>query len=158
MHREITSEQMRQLVEAALASRLACSEPNLPNSYLAPRVVSCDGPRLQLELAFDTKSWMSNPMGIVHGGMTAVMLDTSMGLVCWSLCSHGTPTISMTVNYTRPVPLNRTVHVRARMVVFGRTSSQLSAELYLPEAPDRVLAFGTGVYITRDGADSGARG
>ena len=153
MHRELTTEQFQAAVEQALQNRLSGPKRNLPGMGLAPHFVRCDGPSLQLEVAYETKTWMSNPMGVLHGGMTAVLLDTSMGIVCCSLCGHGTPTISMTVNYTRPVPLDRTVHVRVRIVVFGRTSSQLTAALFLPKEPDRILAFATGVYSTKADAD-----
>ncbi len=148
MHTHITTEQMRTMAEYVLP-RSAEQGNNLPGMGLAPRFVACDGEQLQLELCYDTKPWMSNPMGVVHGGVIAILLDNSMGTLCSCLCHKGTPTISMTLNYPRPVPLNATVHVRAHMLVFGRTSSQLTAQLFLPEEPERVLAYATGVYSTK---------
>ena len=153
MHKELSTQEFQQAVERAIQSRLAGPHQNLPGTDLTFRFVRCDGPGLWLELAYETRPWMSNPMHVVHGGMTAVLLDSTMGVLCCSLCGHGTPTISMTVNYTRPVPLERTVHVRTNMVVFGRTSSQLTAQLFLPEEPERVLAFATGVYSTKADAE-----
>ena len=153
MRKELSTQEFQQAVERAIQSRLAGPHRNLPGTDLTFRFVRCDGPGLWLELAYETRPWMSNPMHVLHGGMTAVLLDSTMGVLCCSLCGHGTPTISMTVNYTRPVPLERTVHVRTNLVVFGRTSSQLTAQLFLPEEPERVLAFATGVYSTKADAE-----
>ena len=152
MHINITTEQMCAMV-AQILPHSAEQNKNLPGTNLAPRFVACDAEQLRLELAYDTKSWMSNPMGVVHGGVIAILLDNSMGTLCKCLCQGSTPTISMTLNYPRPVPLNATVHTRAHMVVFGRTSSQLTAEIFLPDEPDRVLAYATGVYSTREHCD-----
>ena len=149
MRKEITTQQLYELVEKLLARRKACPDANLPNTNLNPRLVGCDGPKLQLELAFDTKPWMTNPRGVVHGGIIAVLLDNSMGTTCSTLCGQVTPTISLNINYARPVPLNRTVVVRTQMMMLGRTSSQVSAQLYLPEEPERILVFGTGIYSTK---------
>ena len=77
MHRELTTEQFQAAVEQALQNRLSGPNRNLPGMGLAPHFVRCDGPSLQLEVAYETKTWMSNPMGVLHGGMTAVLLDTS---------------------------------------------------------------------------------
>ena len=152
MQTNVTTEQLRAWADQLLLQRSALRR-SLPGLNLFPRFVDCDGPRLQLALAFDTKPWMSNPMGVVHGGVTAILMDTAMGILCCCLCGSSTPTISMTLNYPRPIPLNATVHIRSQLVVFGRTSSQVQAELFLPEAPDRVLAFATGVYSTKDRRD-----
>lgn len=153
MHAEITTQQLR----ARAGQLLLHSSPlgrSLPGLDLFPRLVDCDGDRLEMELAYDTMPWMANPMGVVHGGVTAILLDTSMGVLCSCLCSSHTPTISMTLNYARPVPLRAAVHIRARLAVLGRTSSQVRSELFLPEEPGRVLAFATGVYSTKGSRDS----
>ena len=152
MHIQITDEQMRDMA-AHILPRSAELNQNLPGMHLNPSFVSCNGEQLRIELSYHTEPWMSNPMGKVHGGVIAILLDNSMGILCSCLCHGGTPTISMTLNYPRPVPLNATVHTRAHMVVFGRTSSQLTAELFLPEDPDRVLAYATGVSSTREPRD-----
>ena len=149
MHTHVTSQQMRETVEHSVAHHMSPADPSQPNTGLAPRVVSSDAQRLQMEFAFDVFPWMSNAAGVVHGGVLATIMDNAMGLTCHSLAGVNAPTISMTLNYARPVPPSATVHVRARIAVFGRTSAQVSAELFLPEEPDRVLVFGTGVYYTK---------
>ena len=109
-----------------------------------------DGPAGSLLFSCHTDESMSNPLGIVHGGITAALVDTCMGVTCAAQCGGApTPTITMTVNYARPVPLNADVLVRTRTVRVGNTSGQLSAEVFLAEAPDEVLVTATGVYAIK---------
>lgn len=151
MHKDLTPQKLRQLAETALATYLLrISDATQFSADLAPRLVGCSCDPVQLEMAFDTKPWMTNPTGVLHGGVVATFLDNAMGLSCSCLCDcRHTPTISMTVHYARPTPLNTTIHIKTQMVMFGRTSSQLSAQLYLPQEPDRVLVFASGVYSTK---------
>lgn len=149
MHKDLTPQKLRELAEHALATYLCIPHATQFSADLAPRLVDCSCNPVQLEMAFDTKPWMTNPMGVLHGGVVAAFLDNAMGLTCSCLCDCDTPTISMTVHYARPTPLNTTIHIKAQLVMFGRTSSQLSAQLYLPQEPERVLAFASGVYSTK---------
>ena len=93
---------------------------------------------------------MSNPMGIVHGGVTASLVDSCMGVTCGAHagCTF-TPTITMTVNYARPVPLDTDIQVRTRTVRIGGSSGQMSAEVFPAGRPDELLATATGVYAIR---------
>ncbi len=93
---------------------------------------------------------MSNPLGIVHGGITAALLDTCMGVTCSAQCGRAaTPTVTLTVNYVRPVPLDAQLRVRTRTVRIGRSTGQLSAEVSPAGRPDEVFATATGVYAIR---------
>ena len=56
-----------------------------------------------------------------------------------------TPTITMTVNYARPVPLDAELRVRTRTVRVGTASGQLWAEVALAERPDEPLVTASGV-------------
>lgn len=112
-----------------------------------------------LLFACRTDASMSNPLGIVHGGITAALVDTCMGITCAAQCDGApTPTITMTVNYARPVPLEADVQVRVRTVRIGASSGQLSAEMFLAGAPEEILVTATGVYAVKrsDGAPGAA--
>lgn len=149
MSRTTTTQKLKTLIQEALDSLPKPSDLSQPNLYFAPRLVRCDGPTLTVELEYDTKPWMSNPMGVVHGGILASMLDTSMGLTCHGIAQIHTPTISMHIHYARPVPLNQTVRVRTTAFMAGSTTIQLQAQLYLPHEPERVLVAASGIYFCR---------
>ena len=113
-------------------------------------LVDKDGAPGSLLFSCRTDQSMSNPMGIVHGGVTASLVDTCMGITCAAQCGEApTPTITMTVNYARPVPLDADILVRARTVRVGHTSGQMSAEVFLAERPEEILALATGVYAIK---------
>ena len=109
-----------------------------------------DGPAGSLLFSCRTDASMCNPLGIVHGGVTAALVDTCMGITCAAQCgSTGTPTITMTVNYARPVPLDAQLRVRTRTVRIGRSTGQLSAEVSPADHPEEILATATGVFSIR---------
>ena len=109
-----------------------------------------DGPAGSLLFACRTDSSMANPLGIVHGGVTAALVDTCMGVTCSAQCARAaTPTVTMTVNYARPVPLDADIRVRVRTVRIGASSAQMSAEVFLPERPEEPLVTASGVYAIR---------
>lgn len=149
MSRKATTQELKSALEEALNTLPNPHDLSQPNLYLCPRLVDCNGSTLTVELEYDTKSWMSNPMGVVHGGILASMLDTSMGLTCHGIVQIHTPTISMNIHYARPVPLNQTVRVRTTAFMAGSTTIQLQAQLYLPAEPERILVSASGIYDCR---------
>ncbi len=149
MHRNLTTPQLQEIAENMIAHRIRTQDENLPGTHLLPTLYGCDGPSGSLSLAYETRPWMRNPMGVVHGGVVAILLDNAMGIT--STCFYGqpTPTITLTINYARPVPLNTTVVVRTRTAVHGRTTAHLTAEIFLPDHPEDILVSGSGVYYAR---------
>lgn len=148
MHKELTTEQLSAALDRILAFRCDGVDPAQLNLRFCPTVESCDGPSRSMVLRFRTYEWMSNPMGFTHGGMITAMLDASMGTLCSSFCGELTPTISMTTNYCRMVPLGIEVLVLVRVFHLGSTSAQMAAEMYLPGEEHRPLATATGVFYT----------
>lgn len=145
----ITTPDLTQAVQNALERLVSSCAPDQPNLYPCPRLVSCDGPSLTIELEHDTKPWMANPMGIVHGGVLATILDNAMGITCRCLYNHFCPTISMNVTYSRPVPISETIRLRVEVILAGSTTAQLQALIYLPSQPNRILVSATGVYCSQ---------
>ena len=146
---QLTTEELRRRALAFLDYRARENPETLTDPSINLTLVDCDGPSGSLVLEYPTKPWMANVWGVVHGGVSATLVDTCMGVTCGVQCGLITPTISMTVNYARPVPLNTTVRVRTRTVRCGATSGQMSAEMYLPDRPDQLLVTATGAYSTK---------
>lgn len=146
MYKELTSEQLSAAVNRTLSFRNQGIDPNVPNLRFCAALEDCDGSSLSIMLRFHTYPWMANPNNVTHGGMIASILDSSMGTLCAALYSTIPPTISMTINYARPVPLDADVLVHVWATYTGGTSAQLSAEMYLPGEPKDPLATSIGVY------------
>lgn len=143
---ELTTQQMRQQAQITLSSLAKHNRGEWPLICGVPQLVDCDGPSGSLTLAYHTLPQMSNALGIVHGGVTATMLDNCMGITSCVMAGHITPTVTITVNYAKPVPLDATIHVRTRTVSKGRTTVHLLAEIFLSSHPDEALVSATGVY------------
>lgn len=121
------------------------------NAMLNARFVSCDYERKTVLIAMDTQSWMTNPSRMVHGGITASILDFTMGLLA-RYCTTGymTPTISMDVSYLRPVPLEKTVMVEAQITMAGFSVCHVTAKAWAEGAEEKILATSSGAYyVTR---------
>jgi len=150
MTKTISNEELRR--NAAEFIRLRAESPARawPRFGKDLLLVDEDGPAGSLLFSSRTDASMANPLGIVHGGITASLVDTCMGITCAAQCGGAaTPTITMTVNYARPVPLDADVLVRTRTVRVGNSSGQLSAELFLAGKPEELLVTATGAYAVR---------
>lgn len=121
------------------------------NGMLGAEFVSCDYETKTLRVAMDTQDWMTNPSQMVHGGVTASLLDFTMGLLA-RYCGTGymTPTISMEVSYLRPAPLNRRIYVEAQATMAGFTICHATAKAWAEGTPEKPIATASGAYyITR---------
>ncbi|MBD5098195.1 MAG: PaaI family thioesterase [Clostridiales bacterium] len=146
----ISSGELRRRAAEFIAQRAQSNARAWPRIGKDIALVNEDGPAGSLLFSCHTDDSMSNPLGIVHGGVTASLVDTCMGVTCTAQCGGvPTPTVTMTVNYARPVPLNADILVRTRTIRIGSTSGQMSAEVFLAGKPEEVLAAATGVYAIK---------
>ena len=146
---KLTNEEMRRRAESFLKYRAEGTPSAMPDPSADLTLIDCDGPTGSLVLGYETKPWMANIWGVVHGGVTATLVDTCMGITCGVQCNAITPTISMTVDYARPIPLNTGIVVRTRTIRCGATVGHVSAEVYLADDPGQLLAAASGAYCTK---------
>ena len=149
MQKPISTQDLAARMTAILSAPLVQGgDPAQPNLTFHSALDSCDGSSLTVTYRVRTYRWMCNPNGVVHGGVAATMMDNHMGLLTRALTGNFTPTITMTVNYARPIPLETELLITAHAVTLGRTTAQLTAQLAEAAAPDRVLVSACGVYHT----------
>lgn len=148
MGKELTTEQLKQTLTTFLQARCEGIDPEQLNLRFCPTLESCDGNQRCATFRFHTYPWMSNPMGVTHGGIVTAILDASMGVLCTAFYNQMTPTITMTTNYCLPVPLNADVLVQVQVSHTGGTSAQLSARMYAADELRKPLATASGVYYT----------
>lgn len=154
---QLETQEMRRRTQAFLALRAEKTPQGMPDPAADLTLLDCDGPSGSLVLGYETKPWMANVWGVVHGGVAATLVDTCMGITCGVQCGYITPTVSMTVNYARPVPLNASVEVRTRTIRCGATSGQMYAEVYPTGQPDKLLLTASGAYCTKPNDLSGGK-
>ena len=157
MAHQLTTQELRRRTLAFLQLRAREIPPGMPDPSADLTLLDCDGPSGSLTLGYATKPWMANVWGVVHGGVTAALVDSCMGITCGIQCGLITPTISMTINYARPVPLDASIVVRTRTVRCGATAGHIEAEVYPAGQPETLLVTASGAYSTKPNNLSGGR-
>lgn len=104
----------------------------------------------EVAFAVSTQPTFANPMGAVHGGICATLLDSAMGCAVHSTLPAGSSytTLEIKVNYTasasveghRLTATGRTVHV-------GRSTATAEGEVRDEEG--RLIAHGTTTCLVR---------
>ena len=89
-----------------------------------------------------------NPLGSVHGGVVATLLDCATGCAVQSVLPPGLgyTTLDLTTKYLRPVTL-RTGRVTVEGQVLSRGARTALAEARLSDAGGRLLAYATSTCL-----------
>lgn len=106
------------------------------NGRLKTSLLECDDREKTLSLSFPLESWEVNGLGTLHGGILSTMMDLAMSMVVYCFSRQTIPpTISMTTNYVRPVPMKEgTVQITARLTSLGKRTATAYCEASLPES------------------------
>ena len=83
--------------------------------------------------------------GFAHGGIIAVVLDEAMGKLSRLSDEHAV-TAEMSVEYKRPVPIDKTIHVEGWQEKEKGRNRFRTAEIR--DAQGNLLARGTGRFVT----------
>jgi uncharacterized protein (TIGR00369 family) len=97
------------------------------------------------------EEWMSNPAGVVHGGMAATILDTVLTLAIVSKLPKGktAQTIQMNLHYVRPLFPNGKIALAEGLAVHvGSTIG--TAEGRLLNADGKLVAHGSATLAVMD--------
>lgn len=95
-----------------------------------------------VEFEFTVRNDMTNPVGMLHGGVTAGMIDNCIGVNFYVLgLDYFYPTINLNIEYFSGAKEGETVLVKTQVVKQGRTIINLRAEVTNQQG--KVLAFAT---------------
>jgi len=149
--KEVTQEELERGLKETCARLIEMSKGTVW-ADMRPELVSCDVNERTCVVAFEVQPWMGNPVGVLHGGMMATAMDIAMGMgtIFWSDGCF-TPSISLQVNYARPVPLGKRLLVRGKVDHAGRTMCCASGTAWAEDTPDKTAATATGVYFVDRG-------
>jgi|SRR5882672_2670741 len=95
------------------------------------------------KVSFDLKDFMFNPQGTLHGGVTAFVLDISMGHLLFKKGGPGT-TLEMKIQYIKPARSGR-LTATGRFLRQGRGISYLRSEL--TDDKGELVAFATSTWM-----------
>lgn len=116
------------------------------NGRMQGELVSCDEANQSITLRYPVQDWQVNGLGTLHGGMISTMMDLtmSMAIYCYSRQTIP-PTITMTVNFLRPVPIEDGVHIMAHVTSIGKRNATAYCEAIVP-GTGKVAATAVGTY------------
>jgi len=79
---------------------------------------------------FTVRKEMTNPVGTLHGGVIAAMIDDCMGVTFFVMgLEYFYPTINLNIDYFNPTGEGKTVFVRTQVVKQGKTIINMKAEV-----------------------------
>nr|WP_320058016.1 PaaI family thioesterase [uncultured Bacteroides sp.] len=79
---------------------------------------------------FIVRKEMTNPVGMLHGGVIAAMIDDCIGVTSFIMgLEYFYPTINLYVDYFNPTNEGKTVLVRTQVVKKGKTIINMKAEV-----------------------------
>jgi uncharacterized protein (TIGR00369 family) len=122
------------------------AEGRLPGPPIAEllsfRLVEAESGRVVFAATPDARHY--NPLGTVHGGYVATLLDSCMSCAVQSMLEtgYGYTTVELKVNFVRPLTTH-TGEVRAEGKIIHCGRQVGTAEGRLTDAQDRLLAHGT---------------
>lgn len=86
---------------------------------------------------------MTNPYGFAHGGALVTLLDTCMGIACFTVGKR-VVTLELKTNYLRPAPQGCKVHAVSQLLHNGKTTLVVRGDILNEE--EQVLATATATF------------
>ena len=102
-------------------------------------ILSMDKDKCQVKLTITKHSL--NPYGIVHGGLTFALGDTSMGVLCHNL-GNDVVTLDANINYLKPGKGNYLI-ATAKLIKMGKTTCVLATEIFDEKSDLIAVMYGT---------------
>ncbi|MGD9702038.1 MAG: PaaI family thioesterase [Acidimicrobiia bacterium] len=98
----------------------------------------------RVAFTLETRPELGNPLGTVHGGIAATLLDSAMGCAVHSLLRAGEryTTLDLHVHYVRAIPLEPG-RITATGSIVHRGGRTATAEGRIVDAAGRLMAHGT---------------
>ena len=115
-----------QVFRASIGKKLEGAPPF--TEWLDGRIISCDTG--EIEMTYRVRPEMSNPTGLLHGGMQAAVIDDLIGMTAATLGEDGFMlSIDLHVNFLGKIPVGQTIKARAKIVRSGRRIAHAVCEI-----------------------------
>ena len=116
---------------------------NSPSNYmnwLKPTLISAE--RGELHCSYVVRKEMTNPYAILHGGITAGIIDDLIGATVYILGLSGRyTTVNNNIDYFAPAAEGDIITAKTSIVKQGRSIINLQCEVFLP-SKNRLIAKG----------------
>lgn len=122
------------------------SAPDNENAFVSPgRWTFISQENGRAEASWQPTQDMANPVGNVHGGVIATIVDEVTGSAVISMIEAGSaPTVSLQVDYLHAIPIGGTYTAIGEVVRIGRAIAIADARILNEDG--KLLARGTCIY------------
>lgn len=104
----------------------------------------------ELEFSYVIREEMTNPIGILHGGTTAAIIDDAVGAAVWSLGKpHMYTTVNLGVDYFASAKAGETIIAKTSITKNGNQIINTSCEIWNADK-SRMIAKGHSNLIKID--------
>jgi len=136
---ESVSEQRLNILRQSLGSVIDSSPSNYMN-WLAPVLIKAENG--MLICSYTIRREMTNPYQILHGGVTAGIIDDLIGATIYTMgLDSRFTTVSNYIDYFAPAAEGDEIIAETAVVKKGRTIINLQCEVFLP-SKKRLIAKG----------------
>ena len=109
-------------------------------NWLKPTLI--DAERGSLHCSYIVRKEMTNPYGILHGGITAGIIDDLIGATVYILGLNARyTTVNNTIDYFAPANEDDKITAKTSIVKHGKTIINLQCEIFQP-SKNRLIAKG----------------
>ncbi|KQC00628.1 PaaI family thioesterase [Pedobacter sp. Hv1] len=132
--------QQRLLIFQSFKGKEITQSPSHFMNWLKPILISAE--RGELHCSYLVRKEMTNPYGILHGGITAGIIDDLIGATVYTLgLSARYTTVNNNIDYFAPASEGDLITAKTSIVKQGRAIINLQCEVFLP-TKDRLIAKG----------------
>jgi acyl-coenzyme A thioesterase 13 len=135
------SEAQQRLInfQAFTGKEITHSPSNFMN-WLRPTLIAAE--RGSIHCSYTVRLEMTNPYGILHGGITAGIIDDLIGATVFLLGSpHQYTTVNNSIDYFATAKEGDLITAKTTIIKQGRTIINLQCEVFLP-SKNRLIAKG----------------
>lgn len=127
------------IFQSFIGKEVQNSPSNFMN-WLKPTVITAE--KGSLHCSYVIRKEMTNPYGILHGGITAGIIDDLIGATVFTLgLAHPFTTVNNNIDYFAPAKEGDLITAKTSIIKQGRTIINLQCDVLLP-AKNRLIARG----------------
>ncbi len=137
-HESNTNDRLK-VFQSFIGKEVKDSPSNFMN-WLMPTVISAE--KGSLHCSYVVRKEMTNPYGILHGGITAGIIDDLIGATVFTLgLKNVYTTVNNNIDYFAPAREGDLITAKTSIIKQGRTIINLQCEVFL-DSKNRLIARG----------------
>lgn len=144
--------EMEQYIKKTMVENNEAQKDSI-NGMMMGEAYECSFLEESMTFAFPVQGWQANRVGVMQGGLVGVAFDiTVSALARFFAKTQFIPTVSLEMKYLKPIMLEDTLLVKARVVALGKRISHYSLE-GISKKTGKLLVTGSALYLNIDGQE-----